>query len=90
MFNESVSINGPLNIQIKETDDATGTETEKTVTLGNVNATIRSSSFDVGIRFLDNQTDAIKNNPSLVKQAIDDFMSQVNTKVNDYIGATIR
>jgi len=84
MFNESISINGPLTINITEDN------VSKDITVGNVNANIRSNGFDLGIRFQDGQSDTIKNNSATIKQAIDGFISQVNAKINSSIGADIR
>ncbi len=84
MFNESVSINGPITI-------TTGAEgATKEVTVGNVNATIRNNNFDIGVRFQDDQTDTIKANAALVKTALDDFVAQVNAKINATLDVTIR
>jgi len=84
MFNESVSINGPITIN-------TGAEGATTaVTVGNANATVRNNSLDMAIRFQDDQVDTVKANAALVKAAIDEFVTQVNSKFNANIGADIR
>ncbi|ADL40325.1 hypothetical protein phiCTP1_gp24 [Clostridium phage phiCTP1] len=84
MFNESISINGQLTI-------TTGQEGATTdIVIGNANATIRTNNFDMGIRFQADQTDTIKNNAALVKAAIDEFVAQVNEKINATTGVVIR